>query len=183
PKVPVNNTGLNNQEALVDNIENLDDEVQVNYTENLDNNSDEDELNCFKLPDDEYDFLNSCKESKIACKRVLPKTQEEFNILEKLGLTYVSGQYEATDSGKFHEQCYFQFDKRQTITSVKKLFNHQTMNFSKYLNGDSDKNRDYNCIDKRSFARWKASELSSEEIGPWIFGNYRYLGTSTELKK
>ncbi|CAG8687707.1 8281_t:CDS:2, partial [Racocetra fulgida] len=60
-EVPVDNTGLNNQEALVNNIENLD-EVQVNYTESL-VNSDEDELNYFKLPsEDEYDFLNCSDE-------------------------------------------------------------------------------------------------------------------------
>src|SRR5690348_15225684 len=84
-----------------------------------------------------------CKESKIKCQRILLKTQEEFNILEKLGLTYVSGQYESTDSEKLHEQCYLQFNNRQTIKSVKKIFNHSAINFPKYLNGDSDQNRDY----------------------------------------
>ncbi|CAG8771296.1 19275_t:CDS:2, partial [Racocetra fulgida] len=130
----------------------------------------------------------SCKESNIDCKRVLPKIKEEFAVLEKLGLTYISGQYESTDSGKFYEQAYFQFEKCQTITSVKKIFNHQAMNFPKYLNGDSDKNRDYS---QKTWNRYKdpnhkkkcPSELSNVENGPWEFGIYRYLGTSSELKK
>src|SRR5690242_5531609 len=100
-------------------------------------------IQCCKLNECNEIECSACKESKIKCQRVLPKTQEEFNILEKLGLTYNSGQYEATDLGKFHKHAYFQFEKRQTITSVKKIFNHQVMNFPKYLNGDSDKNRDY----------------------------------------
>ncbi|CAG8733169.1 15064_t:CDS:2, partial [Racocetra fulgida] len=157
---------------------------------------------CCKLNECNEITCSACKESNIKYQCVLPKTQEEFAILEKLGLTYISG--------KFHEQAYFQFEKRQTITSVKKLFNHQAMNFPKYLNGDSDKNRDYSqktwnrckdlrhrkkcrcnfqekekicnvctkdCIEKRILARWKASELSNE------FGIYHYLGTSSELKK
>ncbi|CAG8741269.1 3689_t:CDS:2, partial [Racocetra fulgida] len=92
-----------------------------------------------------------CKESNIKCQRVLPKTKEEFAVLEKLGLTYVSGQYESTDSGKLHEQAYFQFDKRQTIKK------------------------------KRTLARWKASELSNAENGFWAFGNYRYLSNANEF--
>ncbi|CAG8788849.1 12994_t:CDS:2, partial [Racocetra fulgida] len=105
-----------------------------------------------------------CKESNIKCQRVLPKTKEEFAVLEKFGLTYISGQYEATDLGKLYEQAYFQFEKRQTITSNRE-YSQKTWNH------------------KRILARWKASELTSVENGPWEFGNYRYLGTSSELKK
>ncbi|CAG8756673.1 18258_t:CDS:2, partial [Racocetra fulgida] len=36
---------------------------------------------------------------------------------------------------------------------------------------------------KHTLAHWQATELTSVENGPWEFGNYRYLGTSSELKK
>src|SRR5690349_15852420 len=62
---------------------------------------------CYKL--NEFNKINcsACKESNIKCQCVLLKTQEEFNILEKLGLMYVLGQYEATDLEKFYKQAYF----------------------------------------------------------------------------
>ncbi|CAG8687695.1 8280_t:CDS:2 [Racocetra fulgida] len=82
---------------------------------------------CCKLNECNEIECSACKESNIKCQRVLPKTKEEFAILEKLGLIYVS--------------------------------------------------------DKRILARWKASELTSVENGPWEFGIYRYLGTSSELNK
>ncbi|CAG8795665.1 2934_t:CDS:1, partial [Racocetra persica] len=51
PKIPVDNTeSFDNQE--VNSIENFDDH-EISVTENLNNSEDE-----FKLPEDEYDFLN-----------------------------------------------------------------------------------------------------------------------------
>ena len=170
---------------------------------------------CCKLNACNDIICDACKKDNIECKRVLPKTQQEFDLLKEKGLTFSSGQFEATENGKFHEQAYFQFEKRQTMTSVKDLFGHRAMNFPKYLNGDSDQNRDYSqkmwnrcknpkhkkkcrcdfqdkekicdvcnkdCIEKRTLAKWKATELTSEENGFFAFGNYRYLATANELK-
>ncbi|CAG8802274.1 11209_t:CDS:2, partial [Gigaspora rosea] len=84
-------------------------------------------------------------DNNIEYKRVLPRTQEEFDILKELGLSFSSGQYEyAPSSGLFHEQAYFQFNDCKTIKRIKEqVFGHRAMNFPKYLNGDSKHNLDY----------------------------------------
>ncbi|RIB01960.1 hypothetical protein C2G38_2293133 [Gigaspora rosea] len=100
---------------------------------------------CCKLHKCNDVVCKHCSDNNIKCKRVLPRTQEEFDALKELGLSFSSGQYEyASSSGLFHEQAYFQFNDRKTIKQIKEqVFGHRAMNFPKYLNGDSKHNFDY----------------------------------------
>ncbi|CAG8516753.1 6065_t:CDS:2 [Scutellospora calospora] len=108
-------------------------------------------------------------------------------------MTLSSDQYEPTKTGQFHEQAYFQFKERQTVKSAKSTLKHKSMNFPKYLNGDSEQNLAYknicnvcneSCIEKRKYSHWTdkdSNKLPQESVGPWTFGTYRYLPPSKEF--
>ena len=98
---------------------------------------------CCKLRECNEINCSNCQKEGIECKRVIPKTKEEFEKLKESGLTYISGQYESTKNSQLHEQIYHQFKTRETTKSIRGMFNHRAMNIPKYLNGDSQQNKEY----------------------------------------
>ena len=129
--------------------------------------------NCCRLRRCNDIICSRCKEKKIECKRTIPKTQAEFEILKDLGISYCKGQFESTEQHQFHEQFYFQFKEkeRQTISSIKnRIFKYHAMNFPKYLNGDSDQNQAYSgkswnrCKEKKHKKRCRCDFLVRENI-------------------
>ena len=103
---------------------------------------------------------------------------------------------------------YIQFYTRQTIKSAKILFNDHSISMPIFLAGNSDQNRAYamktynrckvhsqcrcdffdlskiceHCTDLciRSYVRWGNGNLTSDVIGPFEFGTYRFLKGSQQ---
>ncbi|CAG8486210.1 6910_t:CDS:2 [Scutellospora calospora] len=125
---------------------------------------------CCKLRECNDIICSYCQSTDQECRRVLPKTIEEFKALEELGVTLSSGQYEPTKTGQIHEQAYFQFKDRQTVKSAKAMLKHKSMNFPKYLNGDSEQNLAYSvkewdrCKDPKHVKKCKCDYKIKENI-------------------
>ncbi|RIB17229.1 hypothetical protein C2G38_2037896 [Gigaspora rosea] len=142
-----------------------------------------------------------CKANNLECIRLLPTTQEAFD-KNKDKVSYIVGKYEPTESGRLHAQIYIQLhkNKRQTITSAKKIFNDESLIFQTKLGGTSEQNCNYilkiydrckkhsgcqcdffdltkifNKCDitcERKIATWGRGEYPKEIVGPFEFGEY-----------
>jgi len=150
-----------------------------------------------------------CIENGLECKRTFPRSNEEFEkIYKERGLTYFSGKFERSETGRLHAQLYFQTRNRVTLKQVKEIFGDRSMSLPNYLVKDSGYNKDYslkkfyrckehigckcdymditkicelcdiNCI--RSLAVLSGIKY---DVGLWEFGNYRFMKKRIKLKK
>ncbi|CAG8636751.1 612_t:CDS:2 [Dentiscutata erythropus] len=157
-----------------------------------------------------------CIELEVECEYTFPRTQEEFEKYSS-SLKYIAHQFESLE-GVVYNQAHLMFDKKMTMSSVKKLFDDDEIYFppKERARDDSLSNREYskkrhnrcklhhNPYDKKTFckcslsdpndcsgckhctkecyqhkhlARWRDT---SDIVGPFEFGEWRYLKGSNE---
>ena len=145
----------------------------------------------------------NCVENNIECKRTFPRSNEEFENLYN-NLSYFSGKFERSETGRLHAQIFFQIKNRVTLKKIKEIFDDNSISLPNYLAMDSDHNRNYsikkfyrckqhkNCkcdymniegiceLCDESCTR-KSAMLSGSiyDVGVWDFGEYCYLDAYT----
>jgi hypothetical protein len=141
----------------------------------------------------------NCIEGGIECKRTFPRSKEEFEDLYK-DLTYFSGKFERSETGRLHAQIYFQLKNRVSLKKIKEIFDDDSMSLPNYLVKDSDYNRDYSLkkfYKCKEHKNCKCDYMNTEnicefcnvncvrnlailpgtvyDVGIWEFGEYRYF--------
>ncbi|CAG8446004.1 10607_t:CDS:1 [Dentiscutata heterogama] len=126
--------------------------------------------NYYKLHKCNNIICSYCKTNNLRSKCVLPKTQQEFEILKEKSIIYSSGQYEATSNSQLYEQAYFQFSLHQIIKLAKDMLDYRLINFSKYLNRDLQQNQNYlikiwnHCKEKKHKSKCCCDYFKHEKI-------------------
>ncbi|CAG8643676.1 5858_t:CDS:2, partial [Scutellospora calospora] len=146
-----------------------------------------------------------CLDNGNDCKYTIIRSLEEFKSFGKYDLSAYTGQLEYTKEGKVHVQGYCQFEKKRNKTRKKicEILKDYTVWIpEEKVRGDSNENilyatKEYNPCDRHKKKRCKCHhgdnicEICNDkcpektksrieglinEVGPFKFGNFRYLG-------
>jgi len=98
--------------------------------------------NCCELNKCNKITCDYCTSKNIKCERSLPNDQSSYDII-KSKVSYICGQFEATDNGTLHAQMFLQFKERQTKKTAKEILNDSSISFPDYLKGNSEQNKNY----------------------------------------